>query len=82
VLIAGAFGNYIDKKSAVKIGLLPDVGMTKLINVGNAAGTGASMALMSEKVRNEAELLSHFVKHVELSASPIFNDEYMNAMRF
>ncbi|MDI3536181.1 MAG: hypothetical protein PWP30_663 [Eubacteriaceae bacterium] len=82
VLIAGAFGNYIDKKSAVKIGLLPDVGMTKLINVGNAAGTGASMALMSEKVRNEAELLSRFVKHVELSASPIFNDEYMNAMRF
>ncbi|WKY48763.1 ASKHA domain-containing protein [Eubacteriaceae bacterium ES3] len=82
VLIAGAFGNYIDKKNAVTIGLLPDIGLKKLISVGNAAGTGASMALLSEKVRKEAEFLSKFVKHIELSASPSFQDEYMNAMCF
>lgn len=82
VLIAGAFGNYIDKKSAVRIGLLPDIGIDKILSVGNAAGSGASMALLSEKLRAEAESLASSATHIELSMNPDFQDEYMMAMRF
>lgn len=82
ILIAGAFGNYIDKQSALKIGLLPDIGIDRIHSVGNAAGSGASMALLSNKHRDEAERLASAATHIELSMNPDFQDEYMLAMRF
>ena len=51
---AGAFGNYIDKESAVRIGVLPDIPLDKIISAGNTAGAGVSMTLVSKK---EMELL-------------------------
>lgn len=82
ILIAGAFGNYIDKQSALRIGLLPDIGIDKIYSVGNAAGSGASMALLSMQCRKEAELLASSATHIELSMNPDFQDEYLMAMRF
>ncbi|WP_303866200.1 ASKHA domain-containing protein [Acetobacterium wieringae] len=82
ILIAGAFGNYIDKQSALRIGLLPDIGIDKIYSVGNAAGSGASMALLSMQSRKEAELLASSATHIELSMNPDFQDEYLMAMRF
>lgn len=82
VMVAGAFGSYIDKESAVRIGLLPAVGMEKIISVGNAAGTGVSMALVSEVELKNAEELPKKVRHLDLAAEEKFQKTYMKAMGF
>lgn len=82
ILIAGAFGNYIDKKSAVAIGLLPDIAPDKIISIGNAAGIGASMALLSEDYRKRAENEVEQISHVELSQDVNFQNYYIEGMFF
>ncbi len=82
ILLAGAFGSYIDKRSALRIGLLPNVGLAKIRHIGNAAGVGACMALLSSEAGKQAELLSREVEHVELALHPSFEKEYLLGMYF
>ena len=82
ILLAGAFGSYIDRKSALRIGLLPNVGVDKILHIGNAAGVGACMALLSNTAKKEAELQSKLVEHVELALHPSFEKEYLQGMYF
>ncbi len=82
VFLAGAFGNYIKKESALAIGLLPDVAPEKIISIGNAAGAGASMALLSETSLKKANQLAEEVKHIELAEHPDFQTVYFQAMYF
>lgn len=82
VLLAGAFGNYINKASAARIGLLPAIAEENVISVGNAAGVGACMALLSGKHRNLVDDQVKDIEHVELSCNDIFQDEYIMAMGF
>ena len=80
IYLAGAFGNYIDKESALAIGLLPQIDVERVISVGNAAGIGASMALLSKTERDRADRLAEEVEHIELSAHPDFQKTFLNAM--
>lgn len=82
ILLAGAFGNYIDKESALRIGLFPQLPVDKIIPVGNAAGTGASMALLSDNERILANEIARQVEHVELSRNMDFQEFYIKAMMF
>ena len=82
ILLAGAFGNYIHKESALKIGLLPQLSVDKIISVGNAAGTGASMALLSEKERIRANDISKHAKHIDLSTDTAFQNFYIESLLF
>lgn len=82
VVVAGAFGNYIDKASAVRIGVLPDVGMDRIISAGNTAGAGVSMALASAKEMKLAEDVVSEIKHVDLAAMEEFQNTYLAAMAF
>ncbi|MDL2327715.1 ASKHA domain-containing protein [Ruminococcaceae bacterium OttesenSCG-928-A11] len=82
VLVAGAFGNYINKESALRIGLLPQVPPEKVEAIGNAAGTGVCMALLSEETRHQAEREAARVEHIELSNHPDFKDEHLRGMFF
>lgn len=82
VLLAGAFGSYIDKESALAIGLLPDVDSERVISVGNAAGDGARMALVSLKARQRAIDLAQKAEHVELSVRPEFQQEFVSSLNF
>lgn len=82
VILAGAFGNYINKKSALRIGMLPQIPLEKIITVGNAAGSGASMALLSLKEREAAYEISEKAIHVDLSTHPDFQDEFLKSMFF
>ncbi len=82
VLLAGAFGNYIRKESARAIGLLPAIPLEKITPVGNAAGRGARMALLSKKERARAEALLDLVEHVELSARRDFQEAFIKALAF
>jgi uncharacterized 2Fe-2S/4Fe-4S cluster protein (DUF4445 family) len=82
VYLAGVFGKHIDVGSALTIGLLPPVSKERVVSVGNAAGIGASLALLSETVREKARMVSETVEHVELSICDEFPSEYMKAMKF
>ena len=82
VLLAGAFGNYIKKESALTIGLFPDLPLENVISVGNAAGDGAIMALLSDSERKEAENDAQITEHIELSVSADFQDEFIRAITF
>ncbi|MCG8484672.1 MAG: ASKHA domain-containing protein [Clostridia bacterium] len=82
IILAGAFGNYIKTESALKIGLFPNMKKDKVISVGNAAGAGACMALLSKDERKKAYAESQQVEHLELSTHTDFQTEYMNAMYF
>jgi len=82
VYLAGAFGNYIQPESALGIGLLPYFPNATLIPVGNAAGSGARLALLSHRERALASKLLEHVEYLELSGRPDFQDEFVNAMLF
>lgn len=82
VSIAGAFGNYIRRESALNMGLLPGVDIEKIQAIGNSAGIGASMILLSEAAEAEAERVSKTVEHIELAEKKNFQDEYLKGMRF
>ena len=78
--LAGAFGNYINKESALTIGLLPQVSPSKIKSIGNAAGNGAQMALLSTVEMAKATFLAQKAEHIELSAEKDFQDEFLNAL--
>ncbi|MDO4976887.1 MAG: ASKHA domain-containing protein, partial [Eubacteriales bacterium] len=82
VYIAGAFGNYIDKTNAITMGLLPAVSPEKVISIGNGAGVGASMALLSVDKRKDAEEKVKIIEHVELSQDMDFQEYYIQSMLF
>lgn len=79
LFIAGALGSHVDPESAGIIGLYPEINTERVNIVGNAAGTGARMALLSRKVRKEAERVSKRVQYVELAAEPGFRTEFLNS---
>jgi uncharacterized 2Fe-2S/4Fe-4S cluster protein (DUF4445 family) len=80
--LAGAFGNYIDPENARTIGMYPELPLEKVTFVGNTAGTGARMCLVSKEEREEAEKIGKTVKYLELAADEDFQTEYLNAMYF
>ncbi len=82
VVLAGAFGSYIDTRAALTIGMLPACDPDKVCSVGNAAGDGALQALLSLRKRREAEWVADTVEYVELASATDFHRRYMEAMRF
>ncbi|MCL1982801.1 MAG: ASKHA domain-containing protein [Clostridiales bacterium] len=82
IYVAGAFGSHIRTESAIGIGLIPDIGKEKVLHIGNAAGVGAGMALLSDAARKEAAQTVLGVRHVELAADPLFQEVYLGAMAF
>ncbi len=82
VLLAGSFGSYINPASARTIGLVPGVPVERIVAVGNAAGEGAKMALLSFREREAANRIPQFIEYVELSGRPEFNDIFTEALGF
>ena len=82
VILAGAFGSFINRKSAAAIGLFPDCEIENVRAVGNAAGDGARMVLLNVNKRREAVLESARLEYVELTTRPGFQKEYAKAMYF
>jgi len=82
VVLAGAFGTVIDTERALAIGMFPDCGTSNILAVGNAAGEGACMALLSREKRSEAEKVAREVEYVELTTAPDFMKTFVDATRF
>lgn len=80
VFVAGAFGNYFSIENAEHIGMIPHVPTEKTAFVGNAAITGAKLALKSKKIRESASVLSKKIRYLELANHPEFNKHFMNAL--
>ncbi len=80
VIIAGAFGTYIDVESAITIGLLPVLPLDRVSQVGNAAGTGARLALISRTHRQQAQEIASRVSYLELARTPRFMRNFAEAM--
>jgi uncharacterized 2Fe-2S/4Fe-4S cluster protein (DUF4445 family) len=79
VIIAGAFGTFINVESAVTIGMLPALPLERFKQVGNAAGTGARLALISQSQRARAEQIARHDGYIELAAVPNFNRKFAEA---
>ena len=82
VLLAGSFGSYINPASARAIGLVPWVPVERIVAVGNAAGEGAKISLLSFREREAANRLPEFIEYRELSGRTDFNDIFMNVLAF
>ena len=79
VTIAGAFGTYIGVSSAITIGMLPSLPLDRFRQVGNAAGMGARLALISRSKRAEAHTIASRVHYIELASSPNFMQTFIQA---
>lgn len=82
VFLAGGFGNYIDKESAINIGLIEMALKNKIVAVGNAAGAGAIEVLFSDRSYKDALRIAKDSKYIELSNSKEFNEVYIESMLF
>ncbi len=81
VVVAGAFGTYMDVDSAVAIGMFPPLPRGRFVQVGNAAGMGAKMALVSRRCRKVAAEIARRVAYVELTTHRRFVDFYTAALQ-
>ncbi|MBW1901756.1 MAG: DUF4445 domain-containing protein [Deltaproteobacteria bacterium] len=82
VVLAGAFGSYVDRESAMAIGMFPECDLENVVTVGNAAGRGACMALLSRGKRAEAAEIARAVTYVELSKDPDFESIFVESTQF
>ena len=80
MIIAGAFGSYIDVANAITIGLLPRLPLERFRQVGNAAGMGAKLALISRTQRETARALASRIGYLELAAHPLFSTTFAQSM--
>ena len=82
VKLAGAFGTFIDPKYALVLGLIPDCEVENVAAVGNAAGTGARMALLNRDHRREVEETVRRIEKIETALEPDFQRLFVDAMAF
>lgn len=80
VRLAGAFGSYIDVKYAMVLGLIPDCDLTQVSSAGNAAGTGARIALLDKSSRYDIEQLVRRVEKIETAVEEKFQQHFIDAM--
>ena len=82
IRLAGAFGSQIDVVHAMVLGLIPDCDLERVASAGNAAGTGALIALLSAAARREIEGLVRQVEKIETAVEPRFQEHFVAALAF
>jgi len=82
ILMAGAFGNYIRRESALRIGLLPTVPIERIKFVGNAACSGAQMVLLSKSERIRCGKIAKKIQYIEIAHDPQFTDVFADCLLF
>lgn len=82
VLLAGAFGNYMDPKSACRIGMIPPILLDRITPIGNAAGEGAKLCAVNRDIYEYAKELAAKTEFLELATLPEFQDRFVDALEF
>ncbi len=80
IMLAGAFGSHIDTKYAMVLGMIPDCPLENVYSAGNAAGTGARIALLNQVARDEIEQVIRKVEKIETAVEPKFQEHFVAAM--
>ncbi len=80
IRLAGAFGSHIDVKYAMILGLIPDCELARVQSAGNAAGTGARIALLNSAARDEIEAVVRRIEKIETAVEPKFQQHFVEAM--
>jgi len=80
ITLAGAFGSNIDTKYAMILGMIPDCDLAKVTSAGNAAGTGARIALLNVAARRELEKVVRDIEKIETAVEPKFQEHFVEAM--
>jgi uncharacterized 2Fe-2S/4Fe-4S cluster protein (DUF4445 family) len=79
IVLAGAFGAHISPKHAMVLGMIPDCVLDKVTSAGNAAGTGARIALLNTGARREIEAIVRDIHKIETAIEPKFQEHFVNA---
>jgi len=79
IYFAGAFGNYLDKKNATIIGMIPETDFDRIKNIGNGAVTGANIALINRRERKVLDVIAGKIAYIELNAESSFMDDYTSS---
>ncbi len=79
IVLAGAFGAHISPKHAMVLGMIPDCNLTSVTSAGNAAGTGARIALLNTRARGEIEAIVREIHKIETAIEPRFQEHFVNA---
>jgi uncharacterized 2Fe-2S/4Fe-4S cluster protein (DUF4445 family) len=82
ILLAGAFGNVMAAEDAITMGMVPEIDADRITGIGNAAGLGASLALLDIRARRRAEALLHEIEVVELGGAPDFREAFFASLAF
>jgi uncharacterized 2Fe-2S/4Fe-4S cluster protein (DUF4445 family) len=82
VIVAGAFGSFLNIENAIRIGLFPDLPNAQYRQVGNAAALGAKWILISREARARAVDIARRTHYLELTTYPKFNRQFARAMMF
>ncbi|MGQ9479453.1 MAG: ASKHA domain-containing protein [Thermoproteota archaeon] len=80
--IAGAFGNYVDPRSAMIVGIIPELPLRNIVQIGNGSGRGAVACLISSRAREESEAIARKVKVVNLNTISHFQSEFIDSTLF
>lgn len=80
IVLAGAFGTHIDPKYAILLGMIPDCPLEKVYAAGNAAGTGALIALLNNEARDEIETVVRRIEKIETAVEAEFQRHFVDAM--
>ncbi|MDP3062638.1 MAG: ASKHA domain-containing protein, partial [Chloroflexota bacterium] len=80
--LAGAFGSHLDPRASVRIGLLPGLPVERVVPIGNAAGSGAKMAVFSRAMRQVAADIAAKTRYIELSSDARFNELFVEEMAY
>ncbi len=82
IILAGSFGSHVNTADLVTIGLIPPISAARVRIVGNAAGAGAVMAVLSPSVRAKAQEIANEIQVIELAAQPDFQEVFLNSLSF
>lgn len=82
IIIAGAFGNYVDIGSALAVGMLPELPFSRFAQVGNAAGDGARLTLLSTAMREKAAQIAQRCKYIELAGTKSFTTAFAHRINY
>lgn len=80
IVLAGAFGTHIDPRYAMVLGMIPDCGLDRVFQAGNAAGTGARIALLNQQSRDDIQRIVKTITKVETAVEPRFQEHFVKAM--
>ena len=81
IILAGAFGSYVDPDKVLIIGMIPDCDLKKVFSVGNAAGDGARIALLNKDKKAETDQIAKQVEYIELTVEEDFQREFTYSMQ-